>query len=253
MGPEVDHVEQQRLRTGLARLGTGPIAPVDAVTGDVRRRVAHRRRRRAAAVTVVAVSAVAAGVWATSEPPTAEVVTANGRGAAGTTGDGRGDGALEPVSVISVGTEVQADGGQTVSVQLDGPVPDRPVTFVDDITDPDAPGIGYTTQGPSGLHVCGARHWFPGVVGTVDVLLPADWLAPGSPDADMGLTTSDVPGAPGKVVACGPWRGYVQYSIWGAVSDDQADVEVRVEPDGDGSVVVVDIRRQGPDQAASRG
>lgn len=231
MGPDVHHVEQ-RLRTDLARLGAGPVAPVDAVAGDVRQRVARRRRRRVGAVVAtLAAMAASAGVWAASDPPSADVAT----------GDGRGGAAPEPVSVISVASGVQSDGSQVVSIQLDGPVPDGSATFVDDITAPDPPGVGYTTQGPSGLHVCGDRHWFPGDVGTVDVLLPADWLAPGSPNADMRLTVSDVPGTPGKVVACGPWRGFVQYSIWGAASDDPADVEVRVEPDGEGSVVVVDI------------
>ena len=46
-------------------------------------------------------------------------------------------------------------------------------------------------------------------------------------------------GTPGKIVGCGPYEGYIQYSIWAPASDDLDHVSAYVTNSND---LVLEIR-----------
>ena len=110
-----------------------------------------------------------------------------------------------------------------------------------DIHDVDAPGIAYTVQPSSKLYVC--ESWHANALaptGSVDVLIPTDWWRSGAEPGAHELDYDDSIRHPGKIVGCGPYMGYMQYSIWAPPSDDRQDVEVRVSDDR--TRLVVSIR-----------
>jgi hypothetical protein len=146
------------------------------------------------------------------------------------------------LSVERIVAPDEADGAQVVLIELDGELPDAAAVYVDDITSVDAPGLAYALQDMTEtVWVCDDRHsgFGPGAVGqhSVDVLIPVEWLDPGSPTVPFAPAADGVSGSwAGKILGCGPYKGYVQYSIWG-VSADPGDVRVTV--DGDTIRVVV--------------
>lgn len=134
-------------------------------------------------------------------------------------------------------------GAEEVAIVFDGPLPEGDAVYVADIRSAENPsGLAYTTQGVDGVvWECGTRHWGFGpaaTTGSIDVLIPSGWVAPDGVQArEGGVSYVDDPDHVGKIIGCGPYKGYVQYSIWGSASDDPNDV--RVVADGDSIRVVV--------------
>jgi hypothetical protein len=205
--------------------------PLEDLQQDVRRRVGRRwRRRRVGTGGVLGVLAlvIAAVLGQRSAPD----VSTNAVGPP-----------LAPARPVDV-ERIDAYGGvigtARIVVHFDGPVPGDAPRYVDDIEHPDAPGIVYTTQRPDRVMVCQNRHSFPSERGTVDVLIPTAWLAPGTRGTEIPLKAHD---NPAKVPVCGgpddvwPLDRYVQVAIWAPESDDPDDVSATISPDGTELVV----------------
>jgi hypothetical protein len=230
------------LRTQLEELLDESRSPLEDMEQDVQRRVVGRRRRRR-------VRAGCGGLALLALVLTAPAVLGGGSSPdVSTDADAPATTAPSLAPAQPVGVErIDAYGGPTgtarIVVHFDAPVPTDAPMYVDDIEHPDAPGIAYTTQDPSGLKVCHNTHWFPGDEGTVDILLPTAWLEPGTRGSDIPLEAHD---NPGKVPVCGgsddvwPLDDYVQIAIWGPESDDPDDVTATISPDG--TELVVEIR-----------
>lgn len=144
------------------------------------------------------------------------------------------------VAIESIDAYGSSTGTGRVVIHFDGPVPDDPVTYVTEVEHPDAPGLAYTIQDPDGLEVCSHTHRFPGDRGTVDLLIPEDWLAATITDLREYPVPVEAHDNPAKVVQCDPHEGYLQIGIWGPSSDDPDDVEVSVSADR--TEVVVDLQ-----------
>jgi len=145
-----------------------------------------------------------------------------------------------PVSVTAIEVSSDADSGQQIDLVLDGPVPDRQVTYVDGIaTQPES--VAYTTQqDPTSVHVCDAVHSFPAPsIGTIDVFIPSGWLDRTKAIKQIAPTYPTTEEHPGKIVACGPYDGFVQFSIWDPTSTDPARLDVHLSEDGTRIVVKV--------------
>jgi hypothetical protein len=143
-----------------------------------------------------------------------------------------------PVRVEAVDVYSGPTGTERLVIHFDGPVPEDSPPYVPDIEHPDRPGLVYTAQHPDGLRVCANTHWFPGDLGTVDVLIPETWLVGGALADDVPLRRfGGFP--PAKVVWCGPHRGYAQVGIWGPASDDPQDLHADVT--GDGTQLVIEL------------
>lgn len=161
------------------------------------------------------------------------------------------------VRVIEVHTGL--DGGEDVVIVFDGHLPIPAVTYLEDINHlkyledishqvpvAEIPHISYTVQDPSEIRVCDDIHWFgPGATtGSIDVLISSQWLESG-PAHEVPLRsvsaagTDDTVDSPGKIVGCGPYKGYVQYSIWSPASDDPADIRVSAQDDPTRLVIAV--------------
>jgi hypothetical protein len=226
--------------------------PLEDLQQDVQRRMGRRRRWRRAGtgggvLAVVALVLVLAAVLLDGTRPDVR-----------TNADGP---PLAPAERVGV-ERIDAYGGPTgtvrVVVRFDGPVPTDAPRYVDDIEHPDLPGILYTTQRPDRVMVCQNRHSFPGEKGTVDVLIPTEWLTPGIRGSEIPLKAHD---NPAKVPVCGgpddvwPLDRYVQIAIWGPESDDPDDVAATVSPDGTELVVEVQPEEQpyGPATVTRRG
>ncbi len=131
--------------------------------------------------------------------------------------------------------EVRGAGEATeVRIVFDGDLPVGEAVHVADITSVEDPGLSFTTQSMEGnVWQCASRHWDfgPGAVGrsTVDVLVPSRWVAPDGVQARDGRVTYIDPRSVGKIMACGPYKGYVQYSITAPPFDGADDVSVRVD------------------------
>jgi hypothetical protein len=143
-------------------------------------------------------------------------------------------------------TYFPVEGGQDFVILFDGPVPDDRTSFVEEITNVDAPAVAYTTQewspeNPTPLRTCGDTHFGfnpPVIVGQADVLMPGDWFrAP--PDTDKIIRKQHPKGYGLKTPLCGPHDGYVQFAIWSPASQDPDDI--RVSFDGK-TRLVVEIR-----------
>jgi hypothetical protein len=236
MTTDLDDLLQSRLRDLVDR----PEYTSDELEREIRSRAdRHRRRRRSTLIgggllTVLALSAGAAIVLADGSP---EVVTSDAS-SSHARGPQLGPVPDRPVTVEAIDGYAGPTGTERLVVHFDGRVPQDPPTYVADIEHPDAPGLVYTTQRPDGLKVCADTHWFPGDTGTVDVLIPETWLAPGALPDDVPLRQlGDFP--PAKVVWCGPYQGYTQIGIWGPASDDPRQVHADVR--GDGTELVVEL------------
>jgi hypothetical protein len=203
----------ERLREQVER-STSAIDVQEIVGRDDQRRRSRRANLVAVGallVLVVGVAALALRAPTTTEPSAAPAP------------------ALVEVSAVEVHTG--ADDSQQVTFIFDGPLPDPQVALVEDITAlRDPTQLGYAIQGSSALHVCQYTHFFgehPG--GSVDLLIPAGWLVP-DPEVDQPRLTYEPSDRVNKIPACGPYYGYVQYSIWGAPSDEPGNVSVSVDP-----------------------
>jgi hypothetical protein len=225
-----------RLRTQVER-ATDPIDPSEVRT--------NRPRRSSGAVAAVVAAALVAVVGAVAlRSATREAAPSTvARGS----GPDRGG-----VSVERIEVHTEPDGTQEIALVFDGQLPDEQVAFVDDITSAYTGGLGYTVQGPLEFHVCESVHSDRlAATGSVDVLIPSDWFGPGTtieqlaPRYDPPIRDSREPvHHPGKIVACGPYHGYVQYSIWEPASDNANHVRLSVEDHS--TRIVVEIR---PEQA----
>ena len=223
--------------------GSGRDRPTDLVEGSdpltveqlrVRRR---QRRTRNAALAVVLVVAVFALVIGLSSFDSDDEGTS---GVAGDSGEAPSPPATAPRVTVGRTGVFGGDGGTArVVMDFDGPLPGGDVLYVEDITSLDAAdGIVYTTQEPGSVHVCESIHNFPPpAVGTVDLLIPADWFADGD---DTHTSQIEESGNPAKFVVCGPHDGYYQYAIWGPVSADADDVNVTIDPDRTRLIVQID-------------
>lgn len=152
---------------------------------------------------------------------------------------------VRPVAVRAIEVRPGSDGGEDVVFVFDRPLPDDRVTYSPDITDIDVPGIAYATQDSSEMLVCSDTHYnATAPTGSIDVLIPSDWWRSGAPVHNV--PTRYVPPLeslpdyhPGKIVGCGPYNGYIQYSIWGPPSDDPNDIDVSVRADSTRLVVQI--------------
>lgn len=141
----------------------------------------------------------------------------------------------------SIEVSTSQDGAQKIEFVFDDPLPDDRVTYIEDIASADTPGVAYTIQDPRGVHVCDDVHSFGAdSTGTIDVLIPSGWSDPSTPVQQLVPNFDPPVDHPGKIVACGPYKGYVQYSIWGPASDDQDDVRVTLSEDS--TRIAVDVQ-----------
>jgi hypothetical protein len=149
------------------------------------------------------------------------------------------------VSTIQVVGNGSLDGGtERAVIEFNEPLPEGEAAYVDDI-DAATPGAGmvWTTQGPNGTRLCDSRHSVPeGAVGSVDLLIPANWFADGE-DAytGPGLETVD---DPAKFPICGPHNGFIQYAMWSPLTADPAEVFVSVSPDR--TRIAIEVMPNGP-------
>lgn len=154
------------------------------------------------------------------------------------------------IAVQTIEFHTGLGGGEDIIFVFDRTLPDSRVTCAPDISDVDAPGIAYTVQDPSArIWVCDDYHFGAGLgpTGSVDVLIPSDWWRPGAPVHEVPYESvppldagGDYPDSPDKTVGCGPYNGYIQYSVWAPASDDPADVSVHVSDDS--TRIVVEVR-----------
>lgn len=133
-------------------------------------------------------------------------------------------GTAPAIRVTGIEVHADANGGERVEFVLDGPAPNRQVTYVDEIP-AQLTGVAYTAQqDPSAVQVCDSVHSFPSPsIGTIDVFIPRQWFDPSKPIEQ--ITPRFDPESvdrPGKIVACGPYKGFVQYSIWAPTTTDPA-------------------------------
>lgn len=228
------------IRGALERV-TGPVDGGHRISFDqlVKRRRRRRLHRAALGVlpVVLVLGLVGSALLFTVDSDDATVTAAEGEPAPATT---------DRVTVAR--TEVVADEVGTIRVvmEFDRPLPVGGAAHVEDITSVDTPdSVLFTTQPPSGVHVCADTHFFGASAGgTVDVLIPSRWFADGHQTYTSRL---DRIGEPPKFVVCGPHRGFYQYSIWGPASADADDVVVTIDPDDSRLIVQIDS----PDMAGT--
>src|SRR5918997_3009615 len=211
--------------------------PVEDVKNDVLRRVVRRRRVRrvTAGCGVLAALALVLIAPAVLDSEASPDVSTDADDTAVPATSAPPLAPTEPVAVERIDAYGSAAGTERIVVHFDAPVPTVAPGYVDDIEHPDAPGIAITTQRPDGLRLCGNTHYFPGDVGTVDVLIPTTWLDPGTKGSEIPLVNhSNL----GKVSACGgpddtwPLDDYIQIAIWAPASDDAGDVTATISSDG---------------------
>jgi len=226
----------ERLRTQVER-ATDPIDP-----SEISRTIRRRRRSRTlniAAVTTLAAAAVA--VVALQAPQREERTSSVPTPSPGNLG----------LSLERIVAPEEPDGTRVVLIEFDGELPEGAATYVEDIKSADAPGgLTYTTQDMTDtVWVCADRHFGfgPGAAGhdTIDVLIPSAWLEVGRAAFPDRFTVPFAPAADGvsgnwagKILGCGPYKGYVQYSIT-SVAGMADPADVRVEAAGDSIRVVI--------------
>lgn len=217
----------QEIRNGLERLSQ-PHHAGGSLTFE--RIATARKKRRTRTAVLVAVPLLALGAFGfamlASEDNT--IVAADGEPATARAGFG----------ITVERTQVVGRGGGTAEVimDFDQPLPNRDISFVEDLTDADpADGLAYATQDASSVDVCDSVHSFPPPAdGTIDVLIPADWFAEGT---ETHASELDAQANPAKFVVCGPHNGFYQYSIWGPATTDPDEVTISISPDGKRLVV----------------
>lgn len=238
------------IRSSIVDLADQPGGSVDRAREDVLRRIVRRRRRRRS---LLGATIVAIGVGAVLLVPRDASQLVATDAVAGTAGSDtpvpEAEDLVDSTPSIAwqwVEATVGPDGTERVVLVFDKDLPEAPVRFVDDVASPEPSAVSYTTQaasgggpGGEGIRKCGARHWFPnGTTGSVDLLLPSEWFAPG-PEAYrfQGPMRIEPAGAMiGKISAC-QYQGFIQFSVWAAASDNPADVTVSVE----GNTLTLDI------------
>lgn len=198
-----------------------------------RRATALRRRRRILTSTGLlgALGVCATVVLVASDQPT-RLDTA-----------GRGATAEVALTLQRVEARGGENGTSEVTVVFNAPLPVAEIPTIDSVESVDPRSLVAAVQdpGPGAVEVCGTKHWFPEVPegsGSVDLLIPASWLA-GDPPVLPAVTPLEP--APDKIVLCGPYREHVQISIWGAaptstetlditISEDRTRIIVRISP-----------------------
>jgi len=240
---ELDDQIRQTLRsdasTDRSRIG-------DAIE-DVSRRYDRRRRTRRLVTATTAVALVIGGLagvtairgdrpqagqqvpGSTAPPMTSAVVVSSTEAAP-----------AAELSLLSIDVTVRPDGEDLVFT-FDQPFPSRELAPWDP-----ARGIGdslsYGVQSPERIQNCAATHGNagPGMqTGSFDIYIPADWWNPTAQARDYELNwqqpkslPSSVPG-PGLIFACGPYDGYIQYTVTAPSSDELGDIHVTISPSGD--------------------
>ena len=216
----------REIRSGLERL-TDPVEGSDPLTFEqLRARRRQRRTRNAvlAVVPVVALFALLVGFVSFDWDDGGTRVVA------GENGEAPLRSATAPRVTVERTEVVGGDGGTArVVMEFDGPLPGGDVLYVEEITPVDtADGMVFTTQEPGSVQVCESVHNFPPrSVGTVDLLIPADWFVDG---VDTHTSPLETIGNPAKFVVCGPYDGYYQYAIWGPASAEADDVNITIDP-----------------------
>lgn len=227
--------ELARLHIEAAAAHTPDLARLRLRASTLRRR---RRMLRSTALAGVAGLVVALGVVATQEPTRLDTA---GRPALD-------DPALTVQRIEARGGEM---GTSEVTIVFDGPLPIDEVATTDTVEgiDPQKLVVAVQDPGPGAVEVCGTKHWFPESPdgsGSVDLLIPASWLI-GDPPQIPAVTTLQPP--PDKIITCGPYRGHVQISIWGAaptaterldvaLSDDRTRIVLQTAPSDDPGPVI---------------
>ncbi len=202
---------------------TPPLAALERRADQIRRR--RRIGRSVGGLAAIAVGAVA--VLAVADQPT-EVETA-----------GSGDPAVLDAGLTIQRIEAKGSDSGTaeVTVVFDAPIATGDVGLADDIASLGPDDLAVVVQPPGAVHVCDAVHSFPAPSqGSVDLLIPASWLA-GDPPVIPGVTALEP--TPNKVVTCGPHEGHVQVSMWGAAPEEAERIEAAVS--GDRTRIVVQI------------
>lgn len=233
----VDEMLRDRLRA-MAEL---PVGSAEEIEKDVLGRLARRRRRRrmlssGAVLAVVLLGGALVTAQASDDPDVA--VSNRGVGQQGpSTAQGT---SVNPL--VSVAVQREVEGGENVVFTFEAPLPahpPQPIAGIESL-DPERDGIFYTTQGAEdAIQVCESRHFdfqpVPPPTGSVDLFFPAAWMAPTFNPSEVPIDNDVRPedalepgGTPGKIVGCGPYEGYIQYSIWAPVSDDLEDVSAYV-------------------------
>lgn len=227
----------EMLRSRLKDLVDESRRPAEEVKDDVLRRVVRRRRVRRVTAGCGVLAALALLLIATAvlDVRTSPDLSTDADDAAGPATSAPPLAPTEPVAVERIDAYGSAAGTERIVVHFDAPVPTVAPAHVEDIEHPDAPGIAITTQRPNGLKLCGNTHYFPGNVGTVDILIPTTWLEPGTKGTEIPLVNHS---NEAKVPTCGgpddiwPLDDYIQIAIWGPASDDAGDVTATISSDG---------------------
>lgn len=248
------------LRLHLRELVEESAASVNEVERDVITYVGRRRRRwRLAMLGIVAavVLAAAGAAFVVESDSSPEVAiarepTPSEQSEPGTAAPEESEPGSTALSVRVIEVHAGLDGGQDVVIVFNGHLPIDEVTYLEDINHlfgvVHIPHIAYTVQDPSAMRVCDDVHWDfgPGATkGSIDVLIPSQWLESGASVHEVpqrrvpGVRPEDTVDSPGKIVGCGPYKGYVQYSIWSPASDDPADIRVSTQDDPTRLVIAV--------------
>jgi hypothetical protein len=152
------------------------------------------------------------------------------------------------LSLLSIDVTVREDG-EDLTFAFNQALPSRVLTPWDAER-----GIGdslsYGVQSPDQIQNCAATHGNagPGMeTGSFDIYIPAEWWSPTALPADYELNwhqpkslPPSTPG-PGLIFACGPYDGYVQYTVTAPSSDDLKDIAVTIAPSGDR--LLIEVRR----------
>lgn len=234
MATNIDDALRSELRR-LVELDTTSRS-AETVYSEVRRRVTVRRRnRRLAAGVCGAVAIMVVGAALTVRNPESGLTTANEPQVGESPGSDTPSVGSPQLSIRWIEGRGGPDGTEDVAVVFDGQLPDTPATLVDDVTAVEASGIAYAIQTGSSVKVCGNTHYFNESFASVDLFVPAAWLASAEPTEGgvrvLPARSGNPDEGPGKIVVCQPRNGYVQISIWGAASRVPTDIDVRLSDD----------------------
>lgn len=230
-----------------------PVGSADKFEQGVLARMARRRQRRRALSAAAIVSVALLGGAVVSAHAFDEPDVAVGEPGAGDDATSAVDGArVNPL--VSIAVERDVEGGENIVFTFESSLqgdPPRSIPGFESLGAASA-GLVYTTQRvENAIQVCESRHFgwqpVPPSTGSVDVFIPAAWMAPGFDPTNVPIDTDVRPeddplepgGTPGKIVGCGPYAGYVQYSIWGPASDDLEHVNAYIT---ETNRLVVEIR-----------
>ncbi len=242
MKTELDDQIRRTLRSTTAAVSSR----VGEAIEDVGRRYDRRRRTRRVVTATTAAAIVVGGVVGVSairadEPERGQQAPRLSTSPATSAPvDSTTDAApAAELSLLSIDVTVRADG-EDLAFTFNQPFPSRELTP----WDPER-GIGdslsYGVQSPEQIQNCAATHGNagPGMeTGSLDIYIPADWWNPTALPQDYKLNwhqskTLPPSTGPGLIFACGPYDGYIQYTIMAPSSDDLEDIEAIIAPSGD--------------------